>query len=204
MDGFQTYKLFLALKLHFTRPSYDIFKTNGAVKYSREQYNKRNDKLLFDTFAKKRTTDDVVEFLVSNLAYGNDTPIYDLDVASEYQIAWRKRKESITKVFQDDLTTIINDAELNKLEKSSVLDFTFNQLPSIITLYFGKKISIETLSILDAHLDLVTIWNQSGFMMKLVEKEIQKIQKTYRFIRYNKSRILPLIQSFEHDLNTLG
>jgi len=43
MDPFEVYKLYLALKLHFTTEKYDITKTRGAVKASEKAFLKRKD-----------------------------------------------------------------------------------------------------------------------------------------------------------------
>ena len=43
MDPFEVYKLYLALKLHFTTEKYDITKTRGGVKASEKAFLKRKD-----------------------------------------------------------------------------------------------------------------------------------------------------------------
>ena len=204
MDGYKAYKYYLALKLHFSKDSYDIFSTRGSVKYSREQFDKRNDKMLYEAFSKKYPNDkDMIQFLVSNIAYGNESPIYDMDESTKFYNDWIKRKESITKVISDDLTIIINDAERNSYKKESVLDFTFNQQPSILSLYLGKRISLETVSILDEFIDLFSLWKQSGFIMTCWESEIRRIHKAIKFIKYDVDRIRPLVNHFNEELNEL-
>ena len=43
MDPFDVYKLYLALKLHFTTESYDKTKTKGDVRGKKETFLKRKD-----------------------------------------------------------------------------------------------------------------------------------------------------------------
>ena len=43
MDEFGVYKMYIALKLHFTTDNYDITKRNGKVKASRQAFAKRKD-----------------------------------------------------------------------------------------------------------------------------------------------------------------
>ncbi len=204
MDGYKAYKYYLAVKLHFARSSYDIFEKRGAVKYTLEQFEKRNDKMIFEKIARKYPTDqELIQFYVSNIAYGNESPVYEIEESEGYYLNWIKRKESITQAFKNDLSVIINDAYKNELKKDSILDFTFNQQPSILTLYLGKRISLETVSILNDFLGLTDLWNMSGFVMTFWDSEIKRIYKAKRFVKYDKQRIYPLIQEFEEELQDL-
>lgn len=201
MDGYKVYKYYLAIKLHFTKGSYDVFEKRGAVKYSREQFDRRNDKLIFEKLARKYKSDqEIIQYLVANVSYGNETPVYEIEESERYYMNWIKRKESITKVFKDDLSVIINDAYKNKLQKEAVIDFTFNQQPSILTLYLGKRISLESVSILNDFLCLCDSWTMSGFVMTFWESELRKINKVKRFVKYDKQKIFPLVQEFEQEL----
>lgn len=200
MDGYKAYRLYLAIKLHFTTDSYNVFEKMGAVKYTREQFNKRNDKTIYEKMATKYSEKDWIQFLVANLAYGNLTPVYEIEESESYQLNWIKRKESITQIVKNDLSVIINDAYKNNLKKDSVLDFTFNQQPSILTLFIGNRISLESVSILNDFLELSNLWVLSGFVMTFWESEIRRINKVNRFVKYDKERIFPLIQEFESEL----
>ena len=204
MDGYKAFKYYLAVKLHYTRDSYDLFERRGAVKYSREQFDKRNDRYLFDKLSRKYSRDqDLIQFFVSNFAYGNESPIYEIDHAETYYTNWIRRKESITKIFTDDLNCIIMDSEKNKLSRESILEFEFCQPPSILTLLLSNRICLETVSILNDYLGLIDNWNMSGFMQIMWEKEVRRIYKSKRFVKYNRERIFPIINNFEEELISL-
>jgi len=204
MDGYAAYKYYLAIKLHFTSNSYDVFEKRGAVKYSMDMYEKRNDRLIFENIARKFKTDhDLIQFFASNFAYGNKAPAYEMEESERYYTNWIKRKESMTEMFRNDLEVIINDAHKHDLKKECVLGFTFNQPPSILTLYLGNRISIETLSILNDCMSLCENWTMTGFVMTFWEIELRKINKVRRFVKYDKQKIFPLVQEFEHELMEL-
>lgn len=204
MDGYLAYKFYLAIKLHYTRESYDVFKNRGAVKYSRQQFDKRNDKMLFEKLAKKYPIEpQLIQFYVSNFAYGNENPVYELLQAESYYTNWIRRKESITQVFTDDLNCIIIDSEKNKLSKEAILEFEFCQPPSILTLLIGNRISLETVCILNDYMDLINNWHMSGFMQTIWEKEIRRIYKSKRFVKYNRDKLISIINNFVEDLNQL-
>ena len=52
-DGYEAYKKYLAIKLHFTKDRYDYFKFNGQTKASYESFIQRNDKYFFIKTARK-------------------------------------------------------------------------------------------------------------------------------------------------------
>ena len=77
MDGFKAYKYYMAVKLHFTSKKYNVFETRGHVKGTRDAFNSRNDRYIFEKLAQKYADDkEIIQFFVSNFAYGNDTAIY--------------------------------------------------------------------------------------------------------------------------------
>ena len=43
MDEFSVYKMYIALKLHFTTDAYDVIKQKGRVRASRQAFAKRTD-----------------------------------------------------------------------------------------------------------------------------------------------------------------
>mgnify|MGYP000028296016 CR=1 FL=1 len=43
----------------------------------------------------------------------------------------------------------------------------------------------------------------SGYMQTMWEKDIRRIYKSKRFVKYNKDRIIPIINNFVEDLNQL-
>ncbi len=57
MDGFKAYKYYMAIKLHFTKDGFDVFKNRGNVKGTREAFNARNDSYLFEKLARKFPVD---------------------------------------------------------------------------------------------------------------------------------------------------
>jgi hypothetical protein len=204
MDGFSAYKFYLAIRLHYTRDSYDVFEKRGAVKYTREQFDKRNDRTLFEKLARKYPKEpQLIQFYVSNFAYGNDSPVYELSHAETYYTNWLRRKESITQVFTDELNCIIIDSEKNKLSKEEILEFGFCQPPSILTLLISNRISLETVCILNDFMDLISTWHISGYMQTMWEKDIRRICKSKRFVKYNRDKIISIINNFEEDLNSL-
>ncbi|NBP57931.1 hypothetical protein EBU71_15600 [bacterium] len=108
MDAFQAYKTYLALKSHFNNKNYDYFKYNGRTRASQKTFEKRTDKYFFYKLSKH---DDCVNYLAANFLEG-DAWVGDLvneQTAEKIYRSWRKRIESLTYIFTNDLDILDND-----------------------------------------------------------------------------------------------
>lgn len=197
MTGFKAFRYYLALKLHFNNDKYNVFENKGNIKYSYENFNSRNDKHIFEKLARKFDTDkELIQFLVANFAYGHDNMVFAIEEANEYYLEWQKRKQSITRIFKDDLNTIELESQKNALSLDQIINFTLNEYPSIIKLYLGKKITIECISILNDLLDFIPKWKQNQSGMLILESDIRRIEKIKGFIKYEDDRIKPIFNEF--------
>ena len=70
-NGFDVYKTYLAIKLHFTTTAYDYHKYNGKVNASLEQFTRRNDRYFFYKLSNRYAKDSIVDYFVSNFASNN-------------------------------------------------------------------------------------------------------------------------------------
>ena len=67
MEPFEVYKLYLAVKLHFTKKDYDIIKYRGKVRIKEETYKKRKDLVSIKKLARDYTREEVINFLIVTL-----------------------------------------------------------------------------------------------------------------------------------------
>jgi hypothetical protein len=191
----------MAIKLHFTKDAFDVFKNRGNIKGTREAFNARNDRYLFEKLARKYPVDkDLIQFFVANFAYGNDTSLYSYEEAETNLLEWQKRKQSITKTFNDDCATIIMTAHKNKLSLNDLFHFTSNSYPGILKLFLGKQVSIETVRILDDLTNITEKWKENSSMLFLWESEIRRIEKCKGFVKYDKERVEKVFNSFKEEL----
>lgn len=198
MDGFKAYKYFIAIKLHFTSERYDVFETNGRVSGSREAFERRNDRGLFEKLAKKFSSDqELIQFLVANVAYGHMNVVYSCE-SEEYYALWKRRKESISRVFEVDLHTIaeylrFNNATIDDLYSIDDKDGT----PLLLKLYIGKHITLETMAILQDIDNYLPNWQS---LIMLWHDHFLTVRKVKRFVKYDKSRIQYLYGVFKENL----
>lgn len=64
MNGFETYKMYVALKNHFTSATYDYFRYSGKTRASLKTYDTRKDKYFFEKLGRKR---NVEQFILANI-----------------------------------------------------------------------------------------------------------------------------------------
>ena len=182
MSALECYKEYLALKNHFSKPSYDYFKYNGKVKVNASSFDSRKDKLFFQKLAKHP---DVHSFLIANLAIDSKAWIRDLaysETAEKTYKDWLKRQQSLTYNFKQELSKLDEDFNNNFLIKD-------NDHPILLKKFLGSEISLETICIL---LDLTGAKNHWDKKMQydLVWDNTRiKIEKYTPFIKYDKEKI---------------
>ena len=201
MDGFKAYRYYLAIKLHFTTDRFNVFENRGNVRGTREAFNARNDRYIFEKLAVKRPDDkDIIQFFTANFAYGNDQAIYAGQEAEENYLLWQKRKQSMTKIFVDDLATLITHIELNKLKPTAIFQFTENEYPVALKLFVGGKIAIETLNIIDDMTGMLDDWVNHPSVRYIWEDEMRRIKKLTGFVKYDKIKIGKIFQHFKEEI----
>ena len=201
MDGFKAYKYYMAIKLHFTS-KYDVFESRGHVKGSRDAFNSRNDRYIFEKLAQKLSNDkDIIQFFVSNFAYGNETAIYSNGEADELYALWQKRKQSITKVFIDDLANIINYVEIKKLDSKNLFKGSNGDLPILLDLYLGGKVTIETMRILDDYYPFIDGWGDNSTVRIVLGSGLLRIKKLHKFVKYDNEKLSKIFNHFKEELS---
>ena len=181
MDAFEAYKEFLALHNHFYRKSYDYVKYNGKVKTSYENFLKRKDRFHFHKLSKK---EDVKNHVISNIVASNQK-VWIVDIldesADETFKKWRKRNQSLSYSFKEELTKLGENFDACLLSKDG-------QHSHLLKQYMSGDISAETLIIIDSLTDVFSYWN-NRFEDKIVWPEIhQKLSKYKTFLSFEKNK----------------
>jgi hypothetical protein len=189
MSAFECYKEYLALKNHFSKQEYDYFKYNGKLKVSPDTFNSRKDKLFFQKLAKHP---DVHNFLVANLSKNEKAWIKDLAYSEDAEKTykdWLKRNQSLTYVLKNELQYLVPNFDLNFMSHGS-------DHPSLLKLYLGGYVSLETLCIL-LHLTKAKKHWDSKMEYDLVYQDVKlKIEKYTPFIKYDKEKVKNIVIDF--------
>ena len=176
MTDFEAYRQFLALKLHFTSEHYDYFKYNGKHNATMASFEKRTDKRFFKKLVRKNI--NITEYYVANLVNGKEW-------ISQFEDSvwkdWLSRSQSIEYNF-------INEAE-KLLTSAGNFDIIFNcdegTHPKLLKAYLAKKISLETLVILDRLVRYRRVFDREIDESYIWPKVSMLIQKYEPFVRVN-------------------
>ena len=177
IEPFEVYRLYLAIKLHFTTKNYDIVKYRFKVRVKEETFRKRKDMVSIKKLARDYSRDEIINFLVANFVSGEKWGgLFDVDAARRYE-EWQNRKVKREYQFQQDVDRIILEMEKENIinpsvEKNSKHPLTFR-------LFFGNIINIETMTILDKIFDFVDT-NTNDI---LLEDACMCIQKYRPFVK---------------------
>jgi hypothetical protein len=186
MSAFECYKEYVALKNHFTKPSYNYFKYNGKSRTSIATFESRSDKLFFMKVAKHT---DPKNFILANLLENNNLWIKDIaynESASKVYQDWSKRQQSLLYLFKEELSKLNENFDSNfKAE-----DRTH---PYVIKLFLRKEISLETLVILVDLVKCSAYWSKRFEYDPTVEDVLNKIMKYRPFMNYDREKVKQII-----------
>ena len=187
MDINDAYKIYTALRLHFTTDNYDI--RSGIAPKKPKAGVKPNFKKKLEVLMKQYNYDEeeFINYLVANFLNGNEWGIFE-PAGHDIFMEWRRIQESLTYNFTQDVEYLSQHVML--MEDAWVCN---NGHPMILKAYCGKKCRLETLVILnklyrfshevDEHLVLDPVWNSTSRL----------IHKYSPFIKINKDKFQMII-----------
>jgi hypothetical protein len=179
-----------------------VFETRGHVKGTRDAFNSRNDRYIFEKLSQKYPADkDIIQFFVSNFAYGNDTAIYGNGEAEEMYAEWQRRKQSITKVFIDDLTNVMNICDVHKFTSDGIFKVVDGDLPVLTSMYLSGKITIETLRIIDDIEPFINTWENDPMIKIVLGDKLLRVEKLKGFVKYDKEKVAKVFNHFKEELS---
>lgn len=189
IEPFEVYRLYLAIKLHFTTKNYDIVKYKGKVRVKEETFRKRKDLISIKKLARDYSREEIINFLVANFVSGEKWGgLFDVDAARRYE-EWQNRKHKREYQFKQDVDRIVLD-----MEKENIGDpfISINgKHPLTFRLFFGNIISIETMTILDKIFNFVDM-NANDILLEDASMCIKKYRPFVRLSDNLKSSADPL------------
>ena len=182
MTPVETYQSYLALKLHF-EGKYDYFKYGGKTSASAESFEKRKDKFKFVKLSTKLSDPQILDYYLANFIRGKKW-IGDFDKTN--WLEHKKVNQSLEYVYQNDIEKLLTIAEN--------FDILFKvgegNHPKLVKAYLGKKVSLETLVILekvlhyreqfDAKISETYIWPKVSLLIKKYEPFLQIDVRAFR------------------------
>ena len=148
MMPFDCYKIYLALKNHFTRDSYDYHKYNGRTRATVETFYKRKDRFWFEKMCRKKTEKEVEDFFVANFVSCSDPEtlwIGDLMKSGDSNYTeWKKRVQSLSYIFKEEVESHISGNNFD-----TMFFIKGGRHPQLLKEHLQGHLSLETMLILD-------------------------------------------------------
>jgi T4 gene Gp59 loader of gp41 DNA helicase/T4 gene Gp59 loader of gp41 DNA helicase C-term len=187
MTGYETYKLYVALKNHFISDTYDYFRYGGKTRASVKTFESRHDKYFFNKLAKHK---DPLRFILANIIEDNaNVWVGDLvneQKAEENYRAWLKRQESLTYIFKQDLERLNEDFNKNFLVENG-------KHPLLLQLLIHRKVSLETIVILNDLCPFSKYWTRNieeDVIWPMINKKCRKYRP---FLSFDKEKFKQIV-----------
>lgn len=190
MSSFDTYSLFLALKNHFTQPSYDYFRYNGKTNASPDSFMSRRDRFQFQKLSRKVNASDMKDFIVANLLAGKSW-VGDFleDDANDNYLSYVKRKQAFSYVFANELDKFFSENPPECAFKSKD-----GQLPPVLNCLMNGTISPETFAILNHYIGFSKVFDQKLKDDYIWSKYRSTITKLYPFLEFDRKKIADILK----------
>tara|TARA_B100002019_G_scaffold284845_1_gene293083 strand:- start:1652 stop:2251 length:600 start_codon:yes stop_codon:yes gene_type:complete len=154
VTGFEVYKMYLALKQHFTKDSYDYVKYRGKVSASEKSFEERRDRYFFKKLATKYDGQKMLDYFVANFVA--DPRGYIKTFSDGNYESWRINQESFSYKFRQDVNLLLNDYESPYQDKfDKIFEAQSRQHPALLRHYFSGEIKLETLVVFEICLGFV-------------------------------------------------
>lgn len=182
MTPLETYQSYLALKLHFGG-KYDYFKYGGKTSATLSAFEKRKDKFKFVKLSQKLSDPQILDYYLANFIRGKEW-IGDFD--QKNWLEHKKVNQSLEYVYKNDIEKL-----LTLVENFDIL-FKVGEgnHPKLVKAYLGKKISLETLVILekvleyrkqfDAKISETYVWPKVSLLIKKYEPFLDIDARAFR------------------------
>ena len=171
MEAIDIYLMYCAFKAHFSDGNYDYFKYEGKTRIKRDSFFKRKDRFFFVRLSSKyKEYNEVKNYLLANFI-GNAAGHVSNFSDKIYQ-DWLYRRENFYIIFSDEMRPLVGDFE-------PLFEIKNNSHPKLLQEYLGKRISLETLIILDDILHYSKSWNKS-MSEDFIWHDVKKLIKNYK------------------------
>jgi hypothetical protein len=146
LSGYQSYKLFMAINLHFNQEKYDIFEMKGRTKINENSFTKRNDKHFFTTLGREYKRGDLGDYYMANIMAG----CTHISQYTDYNLReWKSKMHRIDYIFEEDLKKLSFLVVKHEIKFNDLFSSITGNLPLVVQLLNGGHINLETICIID-------------------------------------------------------
>jgi hypothetical protein len=147
LEPYQAYTTYLSLKNHFTDKKYNYFTYNGKVKANIQSFYKRKDRFYFEKMSRQKNDEEIINFFISNFVSCDDPQSLwigeIIKEGEENYKNWIRKIQSLSYKFKEEVS-ILNSENFDEM-----FEVKSNKHPKILKEFLQKKLSLETMIILN-------------------------------------------------------
>jgi hypothetical protein len=148
VNPFECYKIYLSIKNHFTKDSYDYHKYCGKNRATIQSFYKRKDRFWFEKISRQKSEKEILDFFVSNFVSCSDPQSLWIgeiirEGESNYK-NWCKKIQSLSYIFKEEIDVVFSNKNFDK-----VFQIEEGRHPQLLKDHLQGKISLESMIILD-------------------------------------------------------
>ena len=180
MEPIDVYLMYCAMKAHFGKTDYNFIKYGGKSRVSRNSFFKRKDRYFFVKLSKKYKTENVIRnYFVANFMM--EQRGYVANFNDENYEKWQNRQNNFHDIFTNEIQPMIQDF-------NSLFEIKKSEHPKLMKEYLGKRISLETLIILDELVEYSKKWNEH-LKDDILWPDLKKLMNNYKwFLTFDKKQ----------------
>ena len=179
MEPIDVYLMYCAMKAHFSRKDYDFLTYKGKSRVPRDSFFKRKDRVFFVKLSKKYSEKDLKNYFVANFIVEKQGYIANFNDENYEQ--WKEKRNNFYDIFTEEIRPFVKDF-------NPIFKVKNSEHPFLLKEYLGKRVSLETLVILDEILGFTKNWNRS-LSEDYIWYDINKLMKNYkRFLTIDKNQ----------------
>ena len=180
MEAIDTYLMYCALKAHFGKTDYDFVTYHGKTRIKRDSFYKRKDRSFFVKISRKyKTEENIKNYFVSNFI--KDGKGYVSNFSDENYEEWKDKRANFYNQFTLEIAPLVKNFNPLFVIKD-------DEHPLLLKEYLGKRVSLETLIILDELVEFSKTWNKK-LSEDYIWQDIKKLMNNYkRFLTLDKER----------------
>jgi len=175
VTGFEVYKMYLALRMHFTKDHYDYVKYRGKVNVSEQAFEQRRDRYFFKKIATKYDEAQVLDYFVAN--FMSDPKGYIKSFSDGNYERWKTIQESFCYKFRQDVDLLLTYFEAPYQDKfDKIFEVKEGTHPPLIKHYLSGEIALESLVVFETCLGYIDQFDKklSDPIWKDIKKRVFK------------------------------
>jgi len=152
LTPFEVYQTYLSISRHFTTNTYDYYKYCGKSKCSLKSFYSNKSRFFFEKLSRKYADEEIINLFVANYSFFETSGVIWIgDIVREGEENyknWMRKTQSLSYHFKEEVSSIFNSKNFDEM-----FFIEQNKHPKILKSHLQKKVSLETLVILNLILD---------------------------------------------------